>query len=90
MPIGEEPSGRSWTGFQSILNADEGYLIVYREDNEKSCAEIATWLDEDDSVELKPVIGTEESSIQRVGANGSLTFTIQSKNSFQLYHYKKQ
>lgn len=30
LPIGDEPSGRSWTGFQS-LKKDRGYLIVYRE-----------------------------------------------------------
>ncbi len=34
-PIGEEPSGTGWTGFQS-LRGDEGYLIVYRELNERT------------------------------------------------------
>lgn len=43
LPIGDEPSGRSWTGFQSICNqvgngsddcnVKSGYLLIYREDN---------------------------------------------------------
>ena len=31
LPIGEEPSGRSWTGFQSICSDKEGYVLDYRE-----------------------------------------------------------
>ena len=30
LPVGDEPSGRSWTGFQS-LNGDRGYFIFFRE-----------------------------------------------------------
>ncbi|MCH5685958.1 hypothetical protein LWM68_17930 [Niabella sp. W65] len=30
LPIGDEPSGRSWTGFQSI-HKGYGYLLVFRE-----------------------------------------------------------
>ena len=41
-PIGEEPSGTSWTGFQS-LRGDEGYLIVYREHNDRSEARLRLW-----------------------------------------------
>ncbi|MFC6226418.1 alpha-galactosidase [Paenibacillus allorhizosphaerae] len=33
VPIGEEPSGTSWTGFQSIVNDKEGYVLVLREWN---------------------------------------------------------
>ncbi len=36
LPVGEEPSGRSWTGFQSTVSGTQGYLVVYREDNETS------------------------------------------------------
>lgn len=32
-PIGNEPNGKQWTGFQSIGNAKEGYVLVFREDN---------------------------------------------------------
>ena len=28
-PIGEEPNGVSWTGFQSV-RGNEGYIIIYR------------------------------------------------------------
>ena len=29
LPIGEEPSGRSWTGFQSLCHSKNGYLLIY-------------------------------------------------------------
>ena len=41
-PIGEEPSGTGWTGFQS-LRGDEGYLIVYREHNDRSETRLKLW-----------------------------------------------
>lgn len=30
-PIGEEPSGRSWTGFQSLTGPKSGFLMIFRE-----------------------------------------------------------
>jgi hypothetical protein len=30
-PIGEEPGGRSWTGFQSVTGPGAGYLMILRE-----------------------------------------------------------
>ncbi|MBU4200764.1 MAG: alpha-galactosidase [Verrucomicrobia bacterium] len=30
-PIGEEPSGQSWTGFQSVTGPRNGYLMIFRE-----------------------------------------------------------
>ena len=41
-PIGDEPSGRSWTGFQSV-NKQEGYLLVFRENSEISKKPIKTY-----------------------------------------------
>src|SRR5690606_4883077 len=39
LPIGAEPSGKSWTGFQSFDN-NEGFLLVFRELNANDRAEI--------------------------------------------------
>ena len=54
LPIGEEPSGRSWTGFQSTVSGTQGYLVVYREDNEQARGTIDTWLPEGKKVTFTP------------------------------------
>lgn len=46
LPIGEEPSGRSWTGFQSLCHSKNGYLLIYREDNAREETWVETWLPE--------------------------------------------
>ncbi len=40
-PIGEEPSGRAWTGFQSVTGPGEGYLMVLREITDRRRGEFA-------------------------------------------------
>ncbi len=56
-PIGNEPSGSSWTGFQSILNDNAGYLLLFRENNEIVNKSIKTYLHSNKSVKLKKIAG---------------------------------
>ncbi len=42
LPIGQEPDGVSWTGFQSIRE-DGGYLLVMREHNKSDSARLPLW-----------------------------------------------
>ena len=86
LPIGEEPSGRSWTGFQSIKE-NTGYLIFYREDNTESAAAVKTWLPEGAEVTCTPVLGEGNAFSQRVGPQGILKIELATKNSFVLYQY---
>lgn len=90
LPIGNEPSGRSWTGFQSIKNDNSGYLIVYREDNETATATVNTYLHKGDKVLLTPVLGDGSSAVVTVGDNGTISLTLDNKNSFALYKYNVQ
>ena len=87
LPIGEEPSGRSWTGFQSIISPNEGYLLIYREDNPAKKARIRTWLPEGRRVRLVPVLGSGRSIRSKVGADGCICLKIREKNSSKLYKY---
>ncbi|KRE59783.1 alpha-galactosidase [Paenibacillus sp. Soil750] len=43
LPIGEEPSGASWTGMQSICSPMHGYFIIYRELHESDTAVMKLW-----------------------------------------------
>lgn len=87
LPIGEEPSGKSWTGFQSI-NGKEGYIIVYRENNETSNADVSTWLPHKAQVSLTVVLGDGTSFDTMVGKNGMISFELPTKNSFTMYKYR--
>lgn len=88
LPIGNEPDGVSWTGFQSICSNDSGYIIIYREYSEDSSALVETWLPKGIRVELTPVIGDVHRHCYRTGDNGALRFSISSPNSFAVWRYK--
>lgn len=90
LPIGNEPDGRSWTGFQSILNDKEGFLLVFREDNEANSALMKTWLKEGDRLLLQPVFGTGASTEVSVEADGKIRFSLPEKNDYQLYRYHRK
>jgi hypothetical protein len=87
LPIGEEPSGCSWTGFQSICSEKEGYVIVYREASEKTESFVKTWLSEGRKVKFTPVLGDGKAFTVRVERNGEVRFALPEKNSYVLYRY---
>jgi alpha-galactosidase len=86
-PIGDEPSGISWTGFQSIQK-DRGYILVFREGNDKKNTVINTWLQAGKRVELKKVLGQGKNINTVVGDNGRISFTLPQKNNYVLYEYR--
>lgn len=89
LPIGEEPSGKSWTGFQSILNDREGYLLIYREHTDSENAFIKTWLPKDFRIKTKNIIGNgkiDENS--NVGSDGAVNVTINRINDYVLLKYE--
>jgi alpha-galactosidase len=92
-PIGSEPDGRVWTGFQSINNQREGYILVFREDNGDATQAVKTWLPARSEVVFSSVAGECKTFSSTVQQNGMVTFTLPSKNSFGLFKYalkKKQ
>jgi hypothetical protein len=88
LPIGEEPSGLAWTGFQSIIDGQHGYLIVYRENTPSDRACLRSWLPADSRVQLKAVLGDAKSCRVRVDKEGRLPLTLKAPNSFAIYEYE--
>lgn len=86
-PIGDEPDGFSWTGFQSI-HKDHGYFLVFRENNDKQEQMIATWLETGQTVRLTPLLGEGSPVLQEVSDTGSLKFRLPVTNSYCLYKYE--
>jgi len=88
-PIGEEPSGTSWTGFQSIgPRGDEGYLLVYREWNQRQEAQIEVWDLAGQSIRATCVAGQGRDFVSQVSARGELEFSLPDPISFALYTYR--
>lgn len=83
LPVGEEPSGHSWTGFQS----DSGYLLVYREDTPTGEGRLKTWLPAGAKVRLTPVLGSGKKARVKVAEDGTICLKLLEKNSFALYKY---
>ena len=87
LPIGEEPSGTSWTGFQSIQDDKNGFLLVFREDTKQQMANIQTWFPENCNVRLSPVVGCGKKISMKVGADGRLCLSLPTPNSYALFRY---
>jgi len=85
-PIGNEPSGFNWTGFQSIKEK-EGYFIVFRENNPEQKASLTTWLAPGTKVQLRPVTKNTNPYSAIVDKDGKLSFMLPSPKSFALIKY---
>ena len=89
LPIGEEPSGCSWTGFQSVSSdGRSGFVLVYRELNERGTAVLDTWLPENAVVEFTRVLGSGEDFSVTAGRHGAVEFSLPKANGFVMYKYK--
>ncbi len=86
-PIGEQPDGTAWSGFQSVRDR-HGYVLVFREFNTRKTATVATWFTEGDRVEFQPLLGHGNRFEATVGAGGTVSFTLPNPHSFGLYRYR--
>lgn len=86
-PVGEEPDGFSWTGFQSV-HKGYGYLMIFRENNNQDEQMLPVWLEAGQKVKLTSILGEGNSGSQEVSDTGSLKFKLPGKNTFCLYRYE--
>ena len=87
-PIGDEPSGKGWTGFQSVVSDKEGFLLIFREDTTTWKHVIKTWLPAGKRVRLEPLIGAANGVELAVSTENMLETTLPTPNSFGFYKYK--
>ena len=87
LPIGEEPSGRSWTGFQSITDDRHGYLIVYRELTPDALGLLKTWFPAGAKIKCKALLGSGTDFTTKVDADGRIKVSLRQPNSFAIYEY---
>jgi hypothetical protein len=86
-PIGEEPDGYSWTGFQSIVNEHSGYLLVFREKSSESSYFLKTLLPPDKPVVLTPVSGRGKITKASPDSKREIRFELPEEFSYCLYKY---
>jgi hypothetical protein len=87
LPIGQEPSGTSWTGFQSIRK-ERGYLLVFREINHQPTSSVTTWLPPGKKILLTRIAGSGDNRRVTTGEKGAISFTLPEAGSYVLYQYK--
>jgi len=88
-PIGQEPSGESWTGFQSIQkNKERGYLLIFRELNERPRAKLKLWGLAGKTVHCRLVAGRGADFGGTVDTGGRLTFQLPAPLTFALYEWR--
>ena len=85
-PIGEEPSGKSFTGFQAVQN-NGGYFLIIREDSEANEYLIKTSLIPGTKINCTPLLGNGKPFSCKVGVNGVVCFELMDKKSYALYKY---
>lgn len=85
-PIGDEPSGKSWSGFQSVQK-NKGYFLIFREDNDIEEYEMKTWLSPGTKIKCTQVLGNGAAFHDEAGDEGAVSFRLEEKNSYALYKY---
>jgi len=86
-PIGARPDGASWTGFQSVVSDSSGYLLVFRENNDRPKARITTYFPQNQYVCLTPELGSGAAFGTQIGQDGRIPVTLSNPHSYALYAY---
>ncbi len=86
VPIGDEPSGTGWTGFQSL--GDEcGYVLIFRERSSHEAREMELFEMEGAAVSFEAVLGQGDSFTARP-VGGRVHFALPHPFSYALYAYQ--
>ena len=96
VPIGNEPSGASWTGLQSIQDDQSGYILVFRELNKNAEHDFKLWGLDRETIKLERIAASagddvlldEPEFVHAVpdGA-GRYRFKLPAPLAFALYRY---
>lgn len=87
LPIGDEPSGSSWTGFQSLKDKG-GYILIFRENNDIVRKNIPVYLPAGTKIECVNIFRTAKPFKITVSEDGTIPIQIKDKNDFVMYKYR--
>ena len=86
-PIGQEPSGTGWTGFQSC-GSGTGYLLVYRELNPRSVENVPVLGLAGKKLRCTHVLGHGADFKVTVDDSSALAFHLPGPFTFALWEYE--
>lgn len=90
LPIGEEPSGTSWTGFQSITGEGKGFILIIKEYNNADSHSFTLWRIKNSKLRLRKLLGEgEDNMVKRVDEKGQIEFYLKGKFQYSLYLYEQ-
>jgi hypothetical protein len=91
-PVGEEPSGHSWTGFDCVDPEDtaRGILAVYREDTDDASVSLRlAGVDRaGDTVRLRCLSHAEPERSVGLDGEGGIPVAIDQRNDYRVYRYE--
>lgn len=87
LPIGQEPDGFGWTGFQSVGTDGSGYLLILREKNEENSHRCQLWGKKDCKLLLEAILGYSGQQSVAMDHEGYAEFTLEQPFSYALYRY---
>ncbi len=90
LPVGSEPSGKSWTGFQSQkAGRNEGFVLIFREQNPESSSSIELPMLSPGKYNFELLTGSGKAFKTKVDTTPKVRFSLSETNSFALYCYRK-
>jgi len=89
-PVGEEPLGTSWTGLQAAHPDGWGYLLVFRELNERPSARLRLRGLAGRRLRLEGVCGSALACDGRVDGAGEMEVGLERPRSFALVRYRAE
>ena len=87
-PIGNEPNGKTFTGFQFLISDNEGYMLVFRELNKSDEFKLSTLLPPNKKVQFTKIYGNGVDLEIKTDEDGKVIFKLDKVNSFCIYKYK--
>ena len=87
LPIGAEPSGTSWTGFQSIVNEQQGYLLILRENHPADQSRLRLFDLGEKTLRCEHLCGRGRDFTATIGSDGEITCSLPAPHTFALYRY---
>lgn len=87
LPIGQEPDGFGWTGFQSVSTDGTGYILILREKNDSSTCKYSLWDVKNCHLQLQPILGDACQRSVAVDRDGVAKFSLEKPFCYALYRY---
>lgn len=83
LPVGNEPDGTAWTGFES-LSAGHGYLLFFREASPD--AEAVIPVDLPDGASFEKILGEGKIKVRK----GAARVSIPKQNGYVMFRYTER